>query len=62
MRDGESHREMKIDGKKQTNKENHRETEIENGRLGKKQRDRERRKEMERPGGTGQRRVIKNNS
>ena len=48
---------MKIDGKKQTNKENHRETEIENGRLGKKQRDKEKRKETEgdekRPRDTG---------
>ena len=42
---------MKIDGKKQTNKENHRETEIENGRFGEKQRDGERRKETE--GNTG---------
>ena len=47
LRDGESQREMKIDGKKQTNKENHRETEIENGRFGEKHRDGERRKETE---------------
>ena len=51
LRDGESQREMKIDGKKQTNKENHRETEIENGRFGEKHRDGERRKETE--GDTG---------
>ena len=38
---------MKIDGKKQTNKENHTETKIENGRLEEKQRDGERQKETE---------------
>ena len=49
LRDGVSHREMKIDGKKQTNKENHRETEIENGRLGRSRetgRDGKRRREI----------------